>query len=63
MNVPSIRNKFSDPGFAAKIDRRTIRLGRDELGVTLDDHIANLIRFLASVPRALCLSHRHKKPN
>ena len=47
MKASSIRKKFKDPGFAAKIDRSTIQLGCDKLGVALDDHIANLIRFLA----------------
>jgi predicted hydrolase (HD superfamily) len=47
MKASSIRKKFKDPGFAAKIDRSTIQLGCDKLGVSLDDHIANLIRFLA----------------
>lgn len=50
MKVASIRKKFKDPGFAAKIDRATIQLGCDRLGVSLDDHIANLIRFLAPLP-------------
>jgi len=50
MKASSIKKKFKDPGFAAKIDRRTIQLGCDKLGVTLDDHIANLIRFLAPLP-------------
>ena len=39
-----------DPGFAAKIDRATIQLGCDKLGVPLDDHIANLVRFFAVLP-------------
>ncbi len=50
MKASSIRKKFKDPGFAAKIDRSTIELGCQHLGVTVDDHIANLIRFLASLP-------------
>ena len=45
MKASSIRKKFKDPGFAAKIDRNTIQLGCDKLGVPLDDHIGNLIRF------------------
>ena len=49
MKASSIRKKFKDPGFAAKIDRATIQLGCDKLGVDLDTHIANLVRFLASV--------------
>ncbi|HKB57353.1 MAG TPA: hypothetical protein VKC51_07165 [Lacunisphaera sp.] len=35
---------------AAKIDRATIQLGCDKLGVPLDDHIGNLVRFLAALP-------------
>jgi len=50
MKASSIKKKFKDPGFAAKIDRNTIQLGCDKLGISLDDHIANLIRFLAPLP-------------
>ncbi|SDR73644.1 hypothetical protein [Opitutus sp. GAS368] len=50
MKPGSIRKKFKDPGFAAKIDRATIQLGCDKLGVSLDDHIANLVRFLGPLP-------------
>lgn len=50
MKVSSIRKKLKDPTFAAKIDRATIGLGCEHLGVTLDDHIANLIRFFAVLP-------------
>lgn len=50
MKASSIKKKFKDPGFAAKIDRTTIQLGCEHLGVTLDDHIANLIRFLTPLP-------------
>lgn len=49
MKPSSIRKKFKEPSFAAKIDRVTIQLGCDKLGVPLDDHIANLVRFFASV--------------
>jgi predicted hydrolase (HD superfamily) len=50
MKASSLKKKFKDPGFAAKIDRATIQLGCDKLGVPLDEHIANLIRFLAALP-------------
>lgn len=49
MKAASIRKKLKDPGFAAKIDRATIQLGCDHLGVPLDDHVANLIVFLAAL--------------
>lgn len=50
MKASSIKKKFKDHGFAAKIDRSTIELGCEKFGVPLDEHIANLIRFLASLP-------------
>ena len=49
MKPGSIKKKFKEPSFAAKIDRSTIQMGCDKLGVDLDTHIANLVRFLASV--------------
>lgn len=47
MKASSIKKKFKDHGFAAKIDRTTIELGCEKFGIPLDDHVANLIRFLA----------------
>ncbi len=47
MKASSIRKKLKDPTFAAKIDRSTIALGCERLGVALDDHVAHLIRFFA----------------
>jgi len=49
MKASSIKKKFKDGTFAAKIDRATIQMGCDKLGIPLDDHIANLIRFLATL--------------
>ena len=46
MKPSSIKKKFKEPSFAAKIDRSVIQLGVDHLGIPLDDHIVNLIRFL-----------------
>ncbi|MEO6002438.1 MAG: HDIG domain-containing metalloprotein [Opitutus sp.] len=47
MKPSSIKKKLKDVGFAAKIDRATITLGCEHLGVSIDDHIANLVRFFA----------------
>ena len=47
MKPGSIKKKFKDHAFAAKIDRATIQMGCDKLGVALDDHISNMVRFLA----------------
>ncbi|HVU16645.1 MAG TPA: hypothetical protein VHD32_06960 [Candidatus Didemnitutus sp.] len=49
MKASSIKKKFKDSAFAAKIDRPTIQMGCDHLGISLDDHIANMVRFLAVV--------------
>jgi putative nucleotidyltransferase with HDIG domain len=50
MKAASIRKKLREPAFAAKIDRATINLGCEYLGVPLDDHVANLIRFFGHLP-------------
>lgn len=49
MKASSIKKKLKEPAFAAKVDRQTIYLGCEHLGVSLDDHVANLIRFLAGL--------------
>lgn len=48
MKASSIKKKIKEPAFAAKVDRATIHTGCEHLGVSLDDHVANLIRFLAA---------------
>jgi putative nucleotidyltransferase with HDIG domain len=50
MKASSTRKKLKDTAFAAKVDRSTISMGCERLGVPIDDHIANLIRFLAPLP-------------
>jgi aminoglycoside 6'-N-acetyltransferase len=49
MKAGSIRKKVNDPAFAAKVDRRTIHTGCEHLGVTVDQHIANLINFFSAL--------------
>ncbi len=50
MKASSIKKKLKDPGFAAKIDRATIALGCEHLGVTMDDHVVSLIGFFTPLP-------------
>ena len=45
MKPKSIKKRLKEKAFAAKIDRSTIYLGCEHLGVTIDEHVANLIRF------------------
>jgi predicted hydrolase (HD superfamily) len=47
MKAGSIKKKLRDPSFAAKIDRATIMTGCEHLGISIDDHVANLIRFFS----------------
>ena len=47
MKPSSIKKKLKDTAFAAKVDRSTITTGCEHLGVSLDEHIANVVRFLA----------------
>ncbi|MBS0630821.1 MAG: HAD family hydrolase [Verrucomicrobia bacterium] len=48
MKASSILKKVKEPAFAAKVDRTTIYTGCEQLGVTVDAHVANLIKFLAN---------------
>ena len=48
MKPGSIKKKLKDTAFAAKVDRSTITTGCEYLGVSVDDHIANVIKFLAA---------------
>ncbi len=50
MKASSIKRKLREPAFAAKVDRNTIFLGCEHLGVSVDDHVSNLIRFFAELP-------------
>ena len=47
MKAKSIVKRLKTRSFAAKIDRETIYMGCEKLGIELNDHIANLIRFFA----------------
>lgn len=49
MKVSSINKRLKEKSFAAKIERETIYRGCEALGVTLDEHISNLIRFLGTI--------------
>ncbi len=49
MKPGSIKKRFNEKSFAAKIDRETINRGCELLGVSLDDHISNLIKGFQSL--------------
>lgn len=47
MKASSIKKKVKEPAFAAKVDRATIYKGCEHLGISVDDHVANVTKFLA----------------
>jgi putative nucleotidyltransferase with HDIG domain len=47
MKAGSIRKRYGEARFAAKIDRKVIDRGCEALGVPLDEHIAKMIKFLS----------------
>lgn len=55
LEVSSVKKKLKDKGFARGVNRDDVRLGADELGVPLDDHIAFVIEALRPHERALGL--------
>jgi len=49
MKTKSIRKKMKDKSFAAKVDRASIEMGCQRLGVEIPEHIGNLIRYFAKL--------------
>lgn len=49
MKVKSIRKRLKEKAFAAKIDRETIYMGCEKLGVEIPEHVSNLIRFFGTL--------------
>ncbi|MEM1322335.1 MAG: HD domain-containing protein [Bacteroidota bacterium] len=45
MKVKSIKKRLKEKSFAAKINREDIYRGCEALGVSIEDHVGNLIRF------------------
>ncbi len=45
MEVKSVMKKYKDKAFAAKINRDDIAYGVEKLGITLEEHIANLLKI------------------
>ena len=49
MKASSIKKRLTEKSFAAKIDREGIYSGCEYLGVSLDEHIANLIKLFGAL--------------
>ena len=46
LEARSVKKRMKDKAFARAVSRDDLRRGAEELGLLLDDHIANVIRFL-----------------
>ncbi len=56
VDVRSVKKKLKDKAFARSVSREDIARGAEELGVPLDEHIANVIEYLKPVAPELGLA-------
>jgi predicted hydrolase (HD superfamily) len=56
LEVSSVKKKLKDKAFARSVNRDDIRLGVEELGVSLEDHIGFVIDALRPVQREIGLN-------
>ena len=62
LEVSSVKKKLKDKAFARGVNREDIRVGTEELGVPLEDHIAFCIEALRPVERELGLGSPPSTP-
>jgi putative nucleotidyltransferase with HDIG domain len=55
VDVPSVRKKMKDKGFARQVPRDQLEKGAAELGLPLDEHVANVLAGLRTVSTELGL--------
>ncbi len=55
LEVSSVRKKMKTKGFAAGVNRDDLYKGAEELGIELDEHIANVIQAMSSIADKLGL--------
>ena len=55
LEARSVKKRMKDKAFARAVSRDDLRLGAEELGLPLDEHIANVIGFLRAEADALGL--------
>lgn len=53
MEASGLRKKFKDKAFAAKINRGDIQIGVDKLGLSLEEHIANMLAIFQEFEKSL----------
>ncbi len=62
VDVKSVRKRMKDKAFARKVNRQDIVNGAAELGVDLDEHIANCIEAMKGIAVELGLDASAPKP-
>ena len=63
LEASSVLKRMKDKAFARAVDRDDLRRGAEELGLPLDEHIANVIRFLRVRADALGLAGVNAPPS
>jgi predicted hydrolase (HD superfamily) len=58
LEVSSVRKKMKTKGFAAGVNREDLVRGAEELGVDLNEHIANVIEAMSGIADTLGLAGR-----
>jgi putative nucleotidyltransferase with HDIG domain len=56
LEAPSVVKRMKDKAFARAVSRDDLRRGAEELGLALDAHVTNVIRFLREKAAALGLA-------
>jgi putative nucleotidyltransferase with HDIG domain len=56
LEVSSVRKKMKTKGFAAGVNREDLVKGAEELGIDLDEHIANVIEAMSGIAETLGLA-------
>lgn len=56
VEAPSVKRKLKDKAFARGVNRDDVRRGAEELGIPLDEHIANCITAMQSIAGELGLA-------
>jgi len=59
LEASSVLKRMKDKAFARAVSRDDLRTGAVELGLSLDEHVSNVIRFLRERADALGLGPRH----
>mgnify|MGYP001161013905 FL=1 len=55
LEAKSVRRRMKDKAFARAVPREDLKQGAEEIGLSLDEHITNVIRFMRPAAEALGL--------